>query len=173
VLNPGHVDPGYNGPLTVKALNLRKTPISISLGLPIFTIVFLRLSESTEHPYNKNQPDRDEKEAKFHATEQERTPTSLADLLRVSDDLPMVSGDAMDRAIRKHWMTRTTLILAAIAAIFSVIGPCPGRSDDRTQKPAVARDSVVVPQTSRPKPSRQTPRQGQPTTPARKPSTGS
>src|SRR5947208_2986327 len=29
VLNPGHVDPGYKGPLTVKAINLRKTPISI------------------------------------------------------------------------------------------------------------------------------------------------
>src|SRR5581483_8187980 len=121
VLNPGHVDPGYEGPLTVKALNLRKTPISIYLGLPIFTLVLFKIGSHTTHPYAQNQPDRSAKETGFHATEVERMPNSLADLLRASKDLPFVSAEEMDRQIRKHWMTRLTLALAAIAAVASVI----------------------------------------------------
>lgn len=130
VLNPGHVDPGYQGPLTVKAINLRKTPISISRGLSIFTLVFFKVGAHTTHPYAKNQPDRSAKETTFHATELERMPNSLADLLRASKDLPLVASDQMDRAIRKHWMSRWTLVLTAVAATTGVIAiSCPRAQD--------------------------------------------
>jgi deoxycytidine triphosphate deaminase len=42
VLNPGHVDPGFRGPLSVKAINLRKVPLSIAGGDKIFTVIFER-----------------------------------------------------------------------------------------------------------------------------------
>jgi len=54
VLNPGYVDPGFKGPLSVKIVNLRKTRISISRGQAIFTVSFFRIGGSTTHPYNRN-----------------------------------------------------------------------------------------------------------------------
>ncbi len=121
VLNPGHVDPGYRGPLTVKALNLRKTPITVSRRDPIFTIIFFDIGGHTTHPYPGNQPNRRTRETDFNALEQERTPKSIADLLRASKDLPTVSRDQMDRAIREHWMSRLILFFTAVAAITGLI----------------------------------------------------
>jgi deoxycytidine triphosphate deaminase len=124
VLNPGHVDPGYRGPLTVKALNLRKTPISISREEPIFTIIFHNIGSHTSHPYPGAVLSRHEKERSFHAREQEIAPTSLGDLLKVMANLPFVTNEQMDRAIREHWISRWTfglLIVAAIGAILAVI----------------------------------------------------
>jgi deoxycytidine triphosphate deaminase len=42
-LNAGHVDPGYQGPITIKLINLRNTKFTLCLGEPIFTIVFTKL----------------------------------------------------------------------------------------------------------------------------------
>lgn len=41
--NAGHVDPGYDGPIVIRLINLRETPYTLTLGTPIFTIVFHRL----------------------------------------------------------------------------------------------------------------------------------
>jgi deoxycytidine triphosphate deaminase len=41
--NAGHVDPGYEGPIVIRLINLRSTICTITLGEPIFTIVFQRL----------------------------------------------------------------------------------------------------------------------------------
>jgi deoxycytidine triphosphate deaminase len=124
VLNPGHIDPGYRGPLTVTALNLRKTSISISREDPIFTIVFHYIGNHTGHPYPPPSLSRHEKERSFHARNQEIAPGSLGDLLKVMAGLPFVTKDQLDRAIREHWISRWTFILllaAAIGAILAVI----------------------------------------------------
>jgi len=127
VLNPGHIDPGYEGPLTVKALNLRKTPVNISRGEPIFTVMFFDIGPHTTHPYPRPQLNRQEKERSFHAREQEVAPKGLAELLSVSQDLPFMTADQVDKAIRQHWVSRWTfglLVVAALgglAALFDVI----------------------------------------------------
>jgi deoxycytidine triphosphate deaminase len=121
VLNSGHIDPGYKGPLIVKAINLRKTTISVSRGDPIFTIVFLRMKNHTTHAYTKFEAVRS-KERSFNAREQEIAPASLANLLTYSEDLPLVSEIQMDRAVRNHWMTRAAFGLTLVAAVAAVVG---------------------------------------------------
>lgn len=42
--NAGHVDPGYEGPIVIRMINLRSTPFTITMGQPVYTIVFHPLS---------------------------------------------------------------------------------------------------------------------------------
>ena len=44
--NAGHVDPGFEGPIVVRLINLRANQYTVTLGHPIFTIVFERLEIS-------------------------------------------------------------------------------------------------------------------------------
>lgn len=46
--NAGHVDPGYSGPIIVRLLSLRSSPFTITLGKPIFTVVFEKLDVASE-----------------------------------------------------------------------------------------------------------------------------
>ena len=39
-LNTGHIDPGYEGPILIRLISLRRTPWTLKLGDPIFTIEF-------------------------------------------------------------------------------------------------------------------------------------
>lgn len=39
-LNAGHVDPGFQGPIVIRLISLSTSPWPLSLGEPIFTIVF-------------------------------------------------------------------------------------------------------------------------------------
>lgn len=51
--NAGHVDPGYEGPIIIRLLNLRRTKITLTMGQPVFLIVFERLDEKADtaaHP---------------------------------------------------------------------------------------------------------------------------
>jgi deoxycytidine triphosphate deaminase len=42
-LNAGHIDPGYEGPIVIRLINLRAIPWTLTLGRSIFTIVFQTL----------------------------------------------------------------------------------------------------------------------------------
>ena len=44
--NVGHVDPGYRGPIIIRLISLRSTPYTITMGQPIYTIVFDTLDEA-------------------------------------------------------------------------------------------------------------------------------
>src|ERR1700689_4052429 len=39
-LNAGHVDPGYDGPILIRLINLGAQPWAITLGQAVFTVVF-------------------------------------------------------------------------------------------------------------------------------------
>ena len=39
-LNAGHIDPGYRGQVMIRLINMRASPWTLTLGQPIFTIVF-------------------------------------------------------------------------------------------------------------------------------------
>lgn len=119
VLNPGHIDPGFNGPLTVRVINIRYTPKSIDLGTPIFTVIFERLPQPT-NKYAKNVP-REVAELRFNAADVEQNPKSLAKLVMLGKDKPLMTGEEVDRRIREHWMSRWALGASIIAAIFAVL----------------------------------------------------
>jgi deoxycytidine triphosphate deaminase len=43
--NAGHVDPGFEGPIVIRLINLRRSRFTVNLGDRIFTIVFQTLAE--------------------------------------------------------------------------------------------------------------------------------
>jgi deoxycytidine triphosphate deaminase len=128
VLNPGHIDPGFKGPLTVRAINLRATRKAIDLETPIFTVIFERLPKATTRPYSKYIA-RHPRELKFNSNDVEQNPGSLGRLVMLGKDRPLVTPEEVNKLIIQHWMswmmiagTITAVVLAAIAAIFAIIG---------------------------------------------------
>lgn len=120
VLNPGHIDPGFKGCLSVKAVNLRKAPLTISRGTKIFTIVFQILPKSTTTPYDKYIP-REERERDFNARDVEVATRNLSELVILGKDSPYPDRREVKEIVQKHWMTWLTLILTLIAALAGVL----------------------------------------------------
>lgn len=48
--NAGHVDPGYRGPIILRVLNLRRTKFTLTMGQPVFLVVFERLKAASSFP---------------------------------------------------------------------------------------------------------------------------
>jgi len=46
--NAGHVDPGYQGPIIIRVLNLRRTKLTLTMGQPVFLIVFEKLDQEAD-----------------------------------------------------------------------------------------------------------------------------
>lgn len=119
VLNPGHVDPGFVGPLTVKALNIRKTSIAISHGEPIFTVIFQRLDKPTQ-AYGGNSS-RAERERKFNAETVQSSPKTIASMIELDREGPFPARAEVREMIRRDAINRATLALAFVAALAGVI----------------------------------------------------
>ena len=83
VLNPGHIDPGYEGPLTVKAINLSNIPLVLKSGDVIFTVTFERLNQRCDIPYNSQWTGRKEKESKFYNTDAKCAVKSITKFLEL------------------------------------------------------------------------------------------
>jgi len=120
VLNPGHVDPGYSGPLSVRLINLRSTPKSINFGDKIFTVIFEKLPEASVKSYSGSKM-RDERERLHNSLDVEQNPGDLGQLILRGENPPFVSVDEVRKAILSHCITCVTFVLTAIAAIASII----------------------------------------------------
>ncbi|MDO9405338.1 MAG: hypothetical protein Q7T87_14995 [Polaromonas sp.] len=119
VLNPGHVDPGYDGPITVKVLNISKSEMMIKLGQPIFTAIFERLETATSQPYSVIKKDRTTREIEFAEKDMNVSPGSLVKLVGEPNTLEI------EKMIRSHWASRWSIFLTAGALIFAVIAALP------------------------------------------------
>jgi deoxycytidine triphosphate deaminase len=133
VLNPGHVDPGFEGPLSIKALNVRKTPISIQHGDPIFTVIFEQLGEETTRQYDN--VSRADRERDFNSKSVEYSPRTLGALLTVDREWPFPTRDEVaqivsrdfpkrteiDNIIGKHWMSRIAFVASVVAALAALL----------------------------------------------------
>lgn len=113
VLNPGHIDPGYKGSLSIKAINLRKVDLCLSIGEQIFTIVFQKLAKNVSNPYNKVKSQND-RELEINKNEVEKSMKSIADLMSFTPE-------DIDKRITKHWSNKLYNSLAFAAAVFSII----------------------------------------------------
>jgi deoxycytidine triphosphate deaminase len=135
VLNPGHVDPGFRGHLTVKALNLRKSELLLRFDEPIFTVLFEKLPHATDT--YRNNVDQADRARDFHQREVETTPRTILDACDLSKlTLAGPTRDEMEAAldrrwntekvevgemIRAHWMARWSFVLMLIAATAACI----------------------------------------------------
>ena len=113
VLNPGHVDPGYKGTLSIKALNLRKVDLPLSINESIFTVVFQKLEQDVSKPYTSIKTRR-QRELEVSKNEIEKSMKSIADLMSFTPE-------DIDERISKHNTTILNNRLAAAAAIFSIL----------------------------------------------------
>jgi len=119
VLNPGHVDPGFKGPLTVKAMNIRQVPLVVQQGDLIFTVVFSKLTEKSTRPYGKNVDDVRDRERKYNQLTVEKSADSLSRIIEVNRDGPFVGRDEVRSMIWKHWSTVLAMILSILAVLFA------------------------------------------------------
>lgn len=134
VLNSGHVDPGFEGPLTVKALNVRKTSIAISQGDPIFTVLFTPIGKSA--PVFKGNKSASDREREFNAETVQSSPQTLGEMISVDPNGPFPTRDEVRELVRSDSIVRLTLGLTAIAALASVLalfGVTIGKSDRQMQ----------------------------------------
>jgi deoxycytidine triphosphate deaminase len=113
VLNPGHVDPGYKGSLSIKAINLRKVDLCLSIGEQIFTVVFQKLEQNVLKPYSKVK-NKNDRELEINKNEVEKSMKSIADLMSFTPE-------DIDKRIAKHWSNKIYNSLAFAAAVFSII----------------------------------------------------
>lgn len=129
VLNPGHVDPGYKGTLTVRLLNIRKTRKAISQGSPVFTVVFERLQLPTVAPYRPTTRRKEDLIRELNDNDVQQNPGSLTKLVVTVDDKSPFptkeylhsqlesSQNKVEEKLRNSWLYRITFGVSAAAAI--------------------------------------------------------
>jgi len=120
VLNPGHIDPGFKGCLTVKAFNMRKAPLTITRGMPIFTVVFQQMPKSTTSPYDKN-ISREQRERDFNAKDVEVSARNLSEIVTIEKNSPYPTRQDVKELIQNHWMSWGSLGLSFIAAVTGIM----------------------------------------------------
>lgn len=140
VLNPGHIDPGFEGPLTVTAINLRATSKVVLFSTPIFTVIFERLPQPTNYPFKYNKT-REQLEQEFYAKHVEQNPESLYRLVTIGKDKPLMTAQEVDNRIRSYWLTWIVTITSVVAAIFAILAVF--KDDDKTSSPV----NITIPAT--------------------------
>lgn len=120
VLNPGHIDPGYVGPMTVKAINVKKTELSVNIGDKIFTLIFQRLPKPVRNRYDRSIANREKKEIEFNKKDVVNTPRGLANIVSLDKETPFVTKDQVSNAIKDHWMPRLTITLTVLVLVIAI-----------------------------------------------------
>jgi len=88
ILNSGHIDPGYKGPISICAINLSRETINLSLKENIFTIVFEYLTNKT-FPYKFNTYNsRIEYENYFFKNKASKLSKGIFDLITLNKYIP-------------------------------------------------------------------------------------
>jgi deoxycytidine triphosphate deaminase len=172
VLNPGHIDPGFHGPLSVRLVNVRSTPKNINLGDPIFTVIFEKLPKAAVKPYNKFKT-RDEREREHNSQDVEQNPRGLGQLILRGESPPIMSIQEVNNAISNYnppimsqkdvrdaissyWGTKFMLVatvVATLAAMIAVIQAFRDKGESpRAPAAAAAPANANVPATGKPNP---------------------
>ncbi len=147
VLNPGHIDPGFRGPISVKVLNLRKVDLALSRQAPIFTIIFEELPKSSVSPYSTHVT-RDQREREHNENDVELAPRNIAELISLGNSIYPTRQEVRE-IVLQHWTTWLTLILTFIAALtgiislFLAIGLSSPRGD--IPKPSATPTPIITP----------------------------
>ena len=83
-LNADHVDPGYQGPIVIRLINLRAIPWTLTLGAPIFTITFQTVDRNPgDLPVQDRHYSQDQMIARVRETANAALSNALFDLYQV------------------------------------------------------------------------------------------
>jgi deoxycytidine triphosphate deaminase len=123
ILNPGHIDPSYIGPISVCAINLSKESIKISLNDKIFTLIVEKLNKvvSEKDRYkNKTLTSRKIFEENQYKTNFSKLSNSFFDLVVGYKDQKKLLGEVLYERFW-HYVKIFLKILAAIATIAGIL----------------------------------------------------
>lgn len=125
VMNSGHVDPGFRGPLTVTAINMTKQDIPIRIGDPIMTIIFERLGSPTYcYEGNKARIDRERSFGDYIAFQSAH---NIVDLVTHSPDSKFVTAKEVDAksglaiANSVQWAGLFFAVLSIVMSVISIV----------------------------------------------------
>ena len=114
-LNAGHVDSGYEGPIVIRLINLRAIPWTLTLGDPIFTIIFQTVDANADDPPSDNRSvSQEDMILRVRETANAALSNALYDLYAVDVEqrLNQYRIDALD-GVRKEmddrWVKRETI----------------------------------------------------------------
>lgn len=120
ILNPGHIDPGYQGPISICAINLSNETKWLEIGeSPIFTILFDKLPSDAEAYANDPKVlalDRKKKEKKFFVERSRKLTTSFFDLFKLDD-----FKDHLQKVVLGIFFNKLWQILLGISAFIALI----------------------------------------------------
>lgn len=126
ILNPGHIDPGYSGPISICLINLSKDVQTLSLGQEIFTLLIDRLDRSIQdNDVYQNKPftTRKEYEQNFLKERSKKLSNSIFDLVTDYDPAKELLTKKIFESIKwryKIWIYIITSILS-IYALFDIV----------------------------------------------------
>jgi deoxycytidine triphosphate deaminase len=129
ILNPGHIDPGYRGPISICAINLSKETKYIKVKEKIFTILFHQLVRESDGYDNDEKYlalNRLEKERTFFRNKASKLSKSIFDLIKENEYEPLLKN-LIESSIKQHFYKLITklvgwiIILATIAGTIYVI----------------------------------------------------
>lgn len=133
--NPGHVDPGFVGPMRFTVINMGRAKYVLKRGNPIVTLLFLQLSRACQRDWlarndghEANPPDQS---AVDHLSE------DFLDIKRSAEEIAKRQVEEAGLSLKK-WGTIGAIALAIISVLSVAFGPkVLGISDLKTRMSAV------------------------------------
>ncbi len=135
ILNPGHVDPGFNGPLTICAINLSKEKKYLKFKQKLFTLIVSELNTEVpqEHQFvNKKEVPRKDLEFLYLDQKFKKFSNSIFDLIlsnesnqlieKVHEQLQKKRADALVKNYWAIWGIIITVVIGIFAYGFDVFG---------------------------------------------------
>jgi deoxycytidine triphosphate deaminase len=117
-LNAGHVDPGYEGPIIIRLINLRAISYTLKLGNPIYTIVFQKLDAPIDISLKHSAVSRAESITKATRSVDESLANPLYDLALLSAFMKKDEfGKYFWDFIKSNIIKSIAFIIAALALI--------------------------------------------------------
>ncbi len=120
ILNPGHIDPGFKGPISICAVNLSKSTIKLHYGKKIFTIIFDNLNKDAEPYENKIYKSRKEMEQAFYRDKASGLSNSFFDLIKENEYTPYLEK-LINQIIREKTYTYLKWIIGAIVTLAAIL----------------------------------------------------
>lgn len=125
ILNPGHIDPGFYGPISICAINLSNKSIFLERKQSIFTLIINKLDEKLNDGdiYNRNtykSSDRKKFERKFFDEKYSNLSNSFFDLISNHKDGKEMLVNILKKSIKDffYWVVK---ILTFIAVLFGIV----------------------------------------------------
>jgi deoxycytidine triphosphate deaminase len=136
-LNAGHIDPGFEGPIVIRLINLRANAWTLALGEPIFTIVFQTLGFRAGDELSAHRAiSRDETLRNVRNTADQALANALLDVYVEKLGTEFVRRDQLGWVLLKYVSKRLlsvmvfiavlATIISAVAAVASLFGYGPG-----------------------------------------------